>query len=366
MLLVHKIELKPNRKQQTYFQRSCGVARFAYNWALDQWQKWYEAGDKPTEVKLRKHLNQIKAVDFPWMLAVTKVAPQQAIKNLGSAFKRFFEKQGQYPQFKKRGIHDSFRADNGPAKAGDSAVPVEGKRIRLPKIGWVRLKEALRFEGQIKSVVISKRADRWYAAISVETDQLPHERKNQGLVGVDLGVKHLAVLSNGQCIEGPKAYAKALARLKRLSRGLSRKKKGSANRCKAKIRLAKLHAKVRHIRENALHQLSTHLVLNYTQIAIEDLNVKGMMCNKRLAKSIMDQGFYEFRRQLTYKAKWYDCEIVLADRFFPSSKRCHLCHHINDALTLSERSWQCDCGANHDRDINAAKNLESLIYTHPT
>ena len=204
MLLVHKIELDPNNIQATYFKKACGVARFAYNWALSEWRNLYSCGGKPKESELRKKLNQIKNTEFPWMLEVTKVAPQQAIKNLGNAFKRFFEKQGKYPKFKKRGIHDAFRADNGPSEAGQDAVKILENKINLPKVGWIRLKESLRFSGQIKSVVISRKADHWYAAVSVETEVLPHECKNQGSVGVDLGIKHMAVLSNGEKFEGPK------------------------------------------------------------------------------------------------------------------------------------------------------------------
>ena len=156
MLLVHKVELKPNNKQATYFRKACGVARFAYNWALDQWKKEYQNGEKPTEISLRKLLNACKAEEYPWMQEVTKNAPQQAIKNLGSAFNRFFRKQGGYPKFKKKGIRDSFRADNGPPQKGESAIRVTGKKIQIPCLGWVKITENLRFQGQIKSLTISR------------------------------------------------------------------------------------------------------------------------------------------------------------------------------------------------------------------
>lgn len=362
MLLVHKIELKPNRTQATYFLKACGVARFSYNWALEEWGKWYQAGLKPKESELRKKLNQIKTAEFPWMLEVTKVAPQQAIKNLGNAFKRFFSKQGKYPKFKKRGIHDAFRADNGPSSAGDNAAEIDEKKIKLPRVGWVRLKEKLRFKGQIKSVTISKRADRWFAAVSVEIESLPHERKNQGSVGVDLGIKHLAVLSNGEKIEGHKAHSNLLEKLKRTSRALSRKIKGGQNYQKAKLNLSRLHLKISQIRENSLHQLSTYLVLNYKKICIEDLNISGMSKNRKLSRHIMDQGFYELRRQLTYKSAWYGSDLLMADRFYPSSKLCHCCGYKNQDLVLSDRTWTCsNCQSQHDRDLNAALNLRSLL-----
>ena len=364
MLLVHKVELKVNRVQATYFAKGCGIARFAYNWALDQWQKEYALGNKPTEAKLRKALNAIKQAEFPWMQEVTKVAPQQAIKNLGNAYTRFFKKQGKYPRFKKRGVRDSFRADNGPSQAGADAVTLQGKKIKLPRIGWVRLRETLRYIGQIKSVTISRRADRWYAAIVVDTDNLIHERKNHGSVGVDLGIKTFAQLSTGQAYVGAKAHKAKLKRLRCLSRALSRKKKGSRNFSKAKLALSRLHAQIANIRADGLHKLTTELVLNYTRICIEDLNVSGMASNRRLSRHIMDQSFYEFRRQLSYKSDWYETELVIAERFFPSSKRCSSCHEIYKDLTLSERYWTCShCSTYHDRDLNAAINLNTYLST---
>lgn len=363
MLLTHRIELKPNNKQATYFAKGCGVARFAYNWALDQWQQQYKAGGKPTQVSLRRELNAVKKEHYPWMGEVTKVAPQQAIKNLGEAFGRFFKRQAKYPRFKKKGVHDSFRADNGPAKTGADAVTLKDKRIKLSRIGWVRLKERLRYNGQIKSVTISRRANRWYAAIAVETDKLPHERKDHGSVGVDLGVKTFAQLSTGKAYTGAKAHKAKLTRLRRLSRGLSRKKKGSASYGRSKMALARLHAQIANIRCDSLHQLTTELVLNHTRICIEDLNVKGMAANRRLSRHIMDQAFYEFRRQLTYKASWYRAEVVIADRYYPSSKLCSACGAIHHELTLSDRYWTCACGITHDRDLNAAINLDRYPST---
>ena len=364
MLLVHKIELKPNNVQATYFAKACGVARFAYNWALGEWQRNYQNKERVSEVSLRRQLNGIKEAQFPWMGEVTKVAPQQAIKNLGKAFSRFFKKQGKYPRFKKKGLHDSFRADNGPPRAGRDAVLIQDNKIKLPRIGFVRLKEALRFRGQIMSVTISRQATKWYAAISVETNKLPHKRKNHGLVGVDLGIKALATLSNGVKIAGPKAHTALLAKLRRLSQRVSSKIAKSKNQTKAKTKLAKIHAKIGNIRKDALHKLTTELVLNYTTIGIEDLHVKGMAANKKLARHIMDQSFYEFRRQLEYKARWYKSAIIVANRFFPSSKKCCVCKTVNSNLTLQDRDWTCECcGTHHDRDLNAARNLAAFADT---
>lgn len=359
--LAHKIELDPTVAQARYFARACGTARFSYNWALAEWQKQFKAGEKPSEAALRRQLNSLKGTDFPWMGDVTKCAPQQAIKNLGSAFKRFFKKQGKYPRFKKKGVHDSFRADNGPVDKDSHAVVVAGREVQLPKVGRVKMKEALRFQGRIISCTVSRVAHKWFASIQVEIDHQPPVRENQAAVGVDLGLKTLAVLSDGTSFENPKALRSNLQKLKRLSRSMARKRKGSANRKKAREKLARLHYRIGCIRKDALHKLTTFLVKNFTVIGIEDLNIRGMLKNRKLSRAIADVGMHEFRRQLEYKAALYGSTVVVADRWFPSSKTCSECGCIKATLELSERTWQCgDCGAEHDRDHNAAKNLKIL------
>ena len=371
MLLAHRIELKPNNAQATFFAKGCGVARFAYNWALERWQQRYQAGEKVSEALLRRELNAIKREQFPWMLEVPKSAVQQAVKDLGSAFDHFFRrvKAGQkpgFPRFKKKGVNDSFRIDNGPPTQGADAVRVEGSRIRIPKLGWVRMREPVRFRGQIKQAVVSRQADRWYVSILVDTPYHPNQpRKNHGgAVGMDLGVKALATLSTGEVIEGPKALNHLLRKLRRASKALSRKRKGSSNRRKAQMELARLHRRISNIRKDALHKLTTHLALNHDVIVIEDLNVSGMVKNRHLSRHIADAGFYELRRQLEYKAKLYGCEIVLADRFYPSSKTCSNCGAVTEELKLSERVFRCDsCGFEIDRDMNAAINLEKLAVS---
>jgi putative transposase len=356
LILGHKIALDPNEAQRTYFARAAGTARFAWNWALAEWRRQYAAGEKPTEAALRRELNAIKREQFPWMLEVSKTAPQQAIKNLGDAFKRFFDHTAKYPRFKKKGIHDSFRADNGA-----DTVTFDGKRIRLPVIGWIRMCEPLRFVGKVRSVMVSRVADRWFASVTVKIEHQVPACENQAVVGVDLGVSALATLSNGEKVEGPRALRCSLKRLRRLSRSLSRKRKGSANRRKAAAKLARLHKSVSDIRQDALHKLTTGLCRRFSVIGIEDLNVRGMLRNGKLARAIADCGFGEFRRQLEYKAVMHGCSIAAADRWYPSSKTCHVCGCAKDKLPLSVRQWQCDgCGAEHDRDINAAHNLERL------
>ena len=370
MLKVHKIRLSPNLKQKIYFAKACGVARMAYNWALSEWEQQYKEDKKPSEVALRKQLNAVKAKEFPWMLEVTKNAPQQAIKNLGIAYNNAFHRQktGQqtgsdknpygFPRPKKKFINDSFRADNGPPCKGADAVPVEGKKIKLSKIGWVRMAETIRFGGQIKSVIISRQADKWFAAISVDTEDVLNKRRADSICGIDLGIKHLVTLSDGTKKEGAKALNILLKKKQRLHRELCRRKKGSANRCKTRLKLAKLETRISNTRNDAHHKATTDIVLHNKVIAMEDLNVKGMLKNHKLARHLTDQAFGEFKRQIEYKADWYGSKMAYVDRFFPSSKTCNACGSIKEDLRLSDRLFICpDCGYEADRDVNAAKNI---------
>lgn len=358
-----KIE-NPTIAQRQYFAKACGVARFAYNWGLDQWKKQYELHkadpDKtpaPNEGALRRQLNAIKRAEFPWMLEVTKYAPQYALQHLGKAFENFWKNPGyfKFPRFKKKFVDDSFTL-------GNDAIKVEGSRIHIPRLGWVRMCEPLRFENaKILSATISRQADEWYVSISCELTSLEHLKpaKNHGRVGVDLGIKKMAVLSDGHTFEAPKPFKKALGQLKRLQRKLSKAKRGSRNYQKLRVRIARLHMRVANIRSNAIHQLTSFLASNYSTIVIEDLNVKGMMANHKLARAVGDVGFYEFRRQLEYKVALRGGECVIANRFYPSSKMCRFCRGINKELKLKDREWVCPhCGRKiDDRDLNAALNL---------
>lgn len=205
MIIAHKIALDPNNAQATYFARATGVARFAYNWALAEWGRQYAAHKadtalpKPSQAALRRQLNAIKRDQFPWMLEVTKNAPQMAIIQLGDAFKHFFAGRAKYPRFRRKGVHDRFTLTN-------DQFALDGSRIRIPNLGWVRMRESLRFTGKILSATISRVADRWFASITVDTQDLSHlpKAENQGAVGVDLGASALATLSTGEVITGPK------------------------------------------------------------------------------------------------------------------------------------------------------------------
>jgi putative transposase len=243
---------------------------------------------------------------------------------------------------------------------------VDGSRIRIPNLDWVRMRETLRFTCKIMSATVSRVADRWFVSITVDTPDSPPlpKAENQGAVGVDLGVSALATLSTGERIAGPKAHQALLSRLQRLSRSLSRKVKGSENRKKAKLKLAKLHARIGGIRKDALHQLTTDLTRRFHTISIEDLNVRGMLKNRHLSRAVADMGLFEFRRQLQYKAARRGGMVVVAERWYPSSKTCSGCGHKLETLPLSVREWSCPaCGLIHDRDVNAAINLKNLAVS---
>jgi len=356
MLIAHKIALDPNVAQRIYFARASGTARFAYNWALAEWQRQYKAGGKPSDMSLRRELNAIKREQFPWMYDVTKAAVQEAIIDLGAAFRAFFEKRGKYPRFKSKQDRVSFCAAN---EAG--TFRADGKKIKLPVIGWVCMREAVRFTGPLKRATVSCEAGRWFVSLMIDTDDIKPVVQPLPVVGVDLGVKALAVLSTGEEIVGPKSHKRALKRLRRANKALARKRKGSANFRKAKRRLQKIHARAANIRRDATHKLTTRLAKTFKVIGIEDLNVKGMAANRSLARSVMDGGFFEFRRQLTYKTNFYGSRLVVANRWEPTSKTCSCCGVVKPTLSLAERTFRCDdCGFEDDRDVNAAKNLARI------
>jgi len=227
------------------------------------------------------------------------------------------------------------------------------------------MRETLRFAGRIVSASVARSGGHWYVSITVDASDLSlPPADNQGPVGVDLGIKALATLSTGETFDGPKALCTLLARLRRLSRALSRTVKGSRNRAKAKLKLAKLHTRIANIRRDGLHQLSTSITRRFHTIGIEDLNIKVMLGNRHLARVIADMGFYEFRRQLEYKAAWRGGQVVLANRWFPSSKLCSGCRYRLDELGLDVRRWTCPgCGTSHDRDVNAATNLRNMAVS---
>ena len=368
MVRAYKAELDLNNRQITRCRQHAGAARWAYNWGLQVKQERYKATRaRPTAIALHRELNALKKTDVPWMYQVSKCAPQEALWNLDAAFAQFFrrctlKKQGKwtgtlgYPQFKtkKKGL-GSFRFTG--------RIVVSEKAIVLPRLGRLRLKERgyLPSSGvAILSATVREQAGHWYVSVQVEEEHVAPENTGP-VVGIDLGIKNLATLSDGTMIPNPRHLKRRLKKLKRLQRVVSRRKKGGKNRKKAVRKLAKQHRRIKNQRRDTLHQVTTRLAKTKSVLVIEDLNVSGMLKNHRLAQAIGDVGFYEFKRQLLYKARWYGSRVVLADRWEPSSKTCSSCGWIDEDLTLSDRTFHCaQCGLVLDRDLNAAINLSKL------
>jgi len=357
VILSHKIRLVPTPTQEAYFRCACGTARFTYNWALAEWKRQYEAGAKPNGMALRKQFNAIRRDQFPWTYEVHRDCTARAFDHLQSAFRHFFrrvkmgEKPG-FPKFKKKGRNrDSFYVANDKFSVSDRSV-------RLPFVRNVKARESLRWQGKITGGTVRREADAWFLIVQVDVGEIRRPRTADGIVGVDLGVATTVTLSTGEKIDGPKALRAAMQRLQRLGRQLSHKQKGSKNRRKAADRLARLHRRIANIRMDFLHKITTRLCRENQAIGIENINVQDMVKRNRLARSIQDEAFGEFRRQLTYKAPMYDDEIQVADRFYASSKTCSDCGEVVAMLPLSVREWACAaCGSVHDRDENAAINL---------
>jgi putative transposase len=375
---AYKTELDLNHAQVTACKRHAGAARYAYNWGLRRKQEAYKAmGTSPSAMDLHRELNALKQTELSWLYNVSKCAPQEALRNLDTAYAQFFRRcalkqdgklKGKvgYPQAKtkKQGL-GSFRLTGSIAIFPDA--------IQLPRLGRLRLKEHgyLPVAGvKILSATVSEQAGHWYVSVQVEREQTVPANRGP-VVGVDLGVKTLATLSDGTVIPNPKPLKRRLKKLKRLHRAVSRKHKGSKNRHKAVRRLARQYRKVANQRANTLHQVTTRLAKTKSVIVIEDLYVAGMLQNHHLAQAIADVGFAAFRRQLTYKAAWYGSRVVVVSRWEPSSKTCSGCGWVDDDLELSDRVFVCrnparpDCRLVLDRDLNAASNLAKLAGSSP-
>ena len=355
---AYKTELKPNQVQVVAFMRHCGTARFAYNWALRTQIKHYEATGKTLSwIDLNNLFNSIKREQYPWTYEVSKWCANNAIRNCGKAFDNFFRRLKQsgplgFPKFKSK--HRS-----KPSYTVSASILVKKSHVRLPKIGWIRLKQKgyIPTDAKISSVTVSQRAGRWF--VSVQVEEPIDVAENQGApIGLDLGIKTFIVGSDGARLESPKPLKASLKRLQRLSRQHSRKVKGSNNRRKSAARLGRLHYRIACQRADFLHKASHKFSTQHATVCIEDLNVKGMVKNRCLSRAISDAGWGEFCRMLGYKCNWYGSELRRIDRWYPSSKTCSACGFIVDELPLPIREWTCEsCGTRHDRDHNAAKNI---------
>jgi putative transposase len=348
MILAHKICLDPTCKQRNQLAKAAGCARYAWNWALERCEKHYAETGKLADLNaLKVEWNRCKPV---WTYESPKDANQQVFANLKKAYTRFFKRVSARPRFKtKHSSKDSFYVSNDQFR-------LDGLRVRLPKIGRVKLREELRFKGKIMSATVSRTADRWFLSVAVDT--FTEEKHGEEVIGVDVGLKHFATLSTGEVIEAPLPLKGRLKVLRRLSRRHSRKAKGGQNRKKSAQRLAKLHYRVSTIRQDFLHKVTTMLVSRAKTIVIEDLTLAGM--RKLWGRKISDLGLYEFRRQLEYKCLMRGVDLVIADRFYPSTQLCSNCGS-RKKMTLETRVYSCPvCDSTIDRDLNASINLRTL------
>lgn len=376
--ISHKIELKPNNKAITHFKKAFGCSRLAYNWGLAKWQENYKQGKKISHLELKKEFNSIKKEQFPFVYEVSKYATQQPFINLNKAFKKFFNdlKQGKlsYPKFKKKRINQG-----SYYIGGDQVIIKNEKYLKVPNLGLVKLREKLRFNGKINSVTIRQKANKFFASFSLQITQDEYNKthkldiKTKATAGIDLGIKEFISLSNGLNIKAPKPLNKLNKTLIKKARQLTKKQhaktkqeakqgvKKSNNYIKSSIKLSKLHSKIANIRSDFLHKLSSVIIKNYKHIGLETLNTKAMMKNHKLARSLADVSFYEFNRQLEYKANYQNKNIYRVDKFYPSSKTCSSCGAIKKDLTLKDRVFKCDiCNNTIDRDYNASLNLHNF------
>lgn len=349
MILSHKIQLNPNKEQQQMLAQAAGCARFTYNWALAEWNKQYEAGEKPSANKLLKQFNSIKEKEFPWVYDSPKDANQRPFANLQIAFDNFFKKRSKYPKFKKKWLDDSFYVSN-------DRFWTDGTIIKLPVIGKMKLTESLRFEGKIMSGVVSRKADKWFISISVEMENYQKDRTTNNTIAIDFGIKIFAVDQNGESYDSPKPLKNKLEKLKKYQRVYSRCKDGSQNKKKQRVKVAKTHKQISDIRNDFTHKFTTQICRENQTIIIEDLNLKNW--SKMFGKSGIDGGVGEARRQLKYKSLIYNNNLVVIDKWAPTSKSCSSCGSHKSDLRLGDRIFKCeDCGHEIDRDWNAARNI---------
>lgn len=389
-----KTKLNINNKQRTQFLQHAGTARHAWNWGLSLCKDLLKKSEKlPSGIDLHKLLVKDVKPKNEWYYQSSKSSPQQALRNLPEAFSKFWRKRKEnsklpfdkkylkkfiiqkgkgkieylslehekgFPKFKKKGMDDSFYLEG--------SIDIQGNRIKVPKIGWLKTYEKLPEGVKPKNVAISRIANDWFISFKMDSVIYKEKKPNQS-VGVDLGIKTLATLSDGEKFNSPKPYKKGKSKLKRIQRKLSRQYQYAKNNNiqtgknyeKTKKKLAKVHQRIANIRLDSIHKLTTYLVKNHNRIVIEDLNVSGMVKNHNLASAILDGGFFEFRRQLEYKSEWNNVELVIADRWFASSKTCSCCGHKQD-MPLKKRLFICEkCGLIIDRDLNAAINLNKYF-----
>ena len=357
---AYKFRLYPNRQQKELIRKTCGCARFVYNYTLAARQAAYKAGTPLSGNDCVKLLPGLKAT-YPWLKEVDSTALQSSVKNMDRAYQNFFasRKGGRkgkavgFPRFKaKHHCQDSYTSKMN--------ISVLNGAVKLPKLGWVKARTSTAVKGRIVNATVSiTRGRKFFVSLCCVDVDIPQTPSTGAAVGLDVGIKDLVITSDGVKYSNHKYLAKSEKKLARLQRQLSRKPKGSRNREKARLEIARLHERIANQRMDCLHKLTTQLVRKYDIICVESLNIAGMMKNHNLAKAIADASWGEFSRQLQYRAAWQHKQIVEVGTFFPSSQLCSCCGFKNPAVKdLSVRIWTCPiCGAIHDRDVNASQNI---------
>lgn len=354
---THKIRIYPNNLQSSYLIKCFGLRRLAYNWGINEWKRQYKDIGRASEYSVKNAFNKIKREKFPFAYDVTKSATESGFKSLGRAYSAFFRrvKSGKspgYPKYKRKGRNDWFQVDN-------ISVKVTGKKIKLPKTTPIKMSQEWRFCGdKLMNASIIRKNGKWFAVISSEAEIEPPKTR-EGSIGVDVGIKHIAVTSNGDFFKNGKFSRGRSAKIKMLQKSVSRKKKGSKNREKAKGRLRKEYDRISNMRLDQHHKASDAITKQAGLVGIESLGLSGMCKNKRISKSLYDSGMGNLLDMIRYKSLWRGAKVVQADRFFPSSKKCSSCGNVKRAIDLGMRTYDCDkCHVSLDRDLNAAINLE--------
>jgi putative transposase len=351
MLKSFKFQLLPTKEQKEKLSQHFGCRRFVWNYFLNRRKEeyldnkktlnYYDCANELTKVK--------KQEEYNWLKEVNSQTLQHTLRDLDTAYNKFFRKETKFPIFKSKHKKQSFRVPQH--------ISVENDKIYFPKFKeGIKLNMHREF-GEIRFITISKTStNKYFVSLTCEVEQ-KKLKKNKNKIGVDLGIKNFAVCSNGEVFDNPKHYHQLEKKLKYNQRQLSKKTKGGSTRNKQRLNVAKIYERITNSRTDFLHKLSRKLIDENQVICVEDLNVKGMMSNHKLAKSVGNCGWGEFVRQLTYKAEWYGRTLIKIDRFFPSSKTCYDCGYINQELSLKDREWKCVCGKDIDRDYNASLNI---------